>query len=700
MDIFEKFRRKINGLSNEEASKEILLALKSRFNAQYHYTKNLLINPEITDAKLWQALNLPKETNLLNYFQTRSEPKIYSGLRKLKETCQVFEDNFPESKEAIISQANNICEHKFFFLGKQHVYNNQEIDWHYDTNLNFHWPKIHYSKISTTTDTPGTDIKIPWELARLQHFITLGQAYHFTQDEKYAVEFRNQLFSFFNSNPPEVGVNWLCAMEVALRAISLSLSFYFFRSSKSFDLETLMTLLKLLLSHGNFIEENLEFSYRITSNHYLSDLVGLFFIGLLFPEFKKSKGWLDFALTEILKEMDKQVYADGADWEASISYHALVLELFFYPFLLAKENNLNIENHYWQKLEKMFDFVNAYLKPDGKAPLIGDCDNGRVVIWQERSANNHAYLLPIASTLFEQERFKISYQAVEESLWIFGRLGYDTFESLPITDPPTSSTFPNAGIYLQRDKDLYMIIDCGEIGINGQGSHAHNDVFSFELFYRDRTFFVDPGSYVYTSDPKARNLFRSTAFHNTVMIDNVEINEINPEQLFTLGNQAKVKINNWVSNSDYDLLDAQHDGYLRLTNGIIHQRQIRFNKILACWLITDLFQGEGQHLFSFFFNFDEHLALELVDKNKVIIVDEENNLSLALVPLDTTGLSAEIVERYVSKGYGERAKSWGIVYNLKAVAPQKRRFLIAPCGLEDLSSIDTLIEQLADLENS
>lgn len=699
MEIIEKFRQKTAGLSYEEVSKEILLLLKSKFNARYHYTKNLLINPEITDIKLWQALKLPKETNLLNYFQNRSEPKIYLGLKNLKETCQIFEDNFPESKQTIISQANAICEHKFSFLGKQHVYNNQEIDWHYDTNLDFHWPKIHYSKISTIAKKPGSDIKVPWELARLQHFITLGQAYHFSQDEKYAVEFRNQLISFFNANPIEIGIHWLCAMEVALRAISLSLAFYFFCSSKNFDLETLTILLKLLLSHGNFIEANLEFSHRITSNHYLSDLVGLFFIGVLFPEFKKSKNWADFALRELLKEIDKQIYADGADWEASTGYHALVLELFLYTFLLCKENKIKIEGHYWQKLEKMFDFVNGYLKPDGKAPLIGDCDNGRVIIWQERPANDHAYLLPIASILFEQERFKISNQAVEESLWLFGRSGFETFESLSIVEPPTSSSFPNTGIYLQRDKDLYMIIDCGEIGINGQGSHGHNDLLSFELFYRDRAFFVDPGSYVYTSDPKARNLFRSTAFHNTVMIDNVEINEIYPEQLFTLGNQAKPKINKWETTPDYDLLDAQHDGYLRLSKPVIHQRQIRFNKVQAYWLITDLFQGEGEHLFNFFFNFDENLAVELIDKNKAIIVDEDNSLSLALVPLDTKDLSAEIVERYVSKGYGERAKSWGIVYNLKAFAPQKRRFLIAPCGLEDLSNVYNLIEQI-DLEDS
>ena len=59
-----------------------------------------------------------------------------------------------------------------------------------------------------------------------------------------------------------------------------------------------------------------------------------------------------------------------------------------------------------------------------------------------------------------------------------------------------------------------------------------------------------------------------------------------PGQLFVLGNQARPKVNLWETNEEYDLLDAEHNGYLRLPQGIIHRRQIRFNKIGGYWLIT------------------------------------------------------------------------------------------------------------------
>jgi hypothetical protein len=275
--------------------------------------------------------------------------------------------------------------------------------------------------------------------------------------------------------------------------------------------------------------------------------------------------------------------------------------------------------------------------------------------------------------------------------------GWDTFDSLSLSEPVASEQFPEGRVYVQREGELYAIIDCGEVGINGQGSHGHNDMLSFELYYRARTFFSDAGSYVYTGDATARNQFRATAYHNTVMIDGVEINEIYPGQLFVLGNQAQPKINQWESNEEFDLLDAEHNGYLRLPQGIIHRRQFMFKKYIGCWVITDQFSGAGQHQFSFFFNFDSGLALEIANRNRVIATDEETAITLALAPLGNNGLRAELVERYVSKGYGEREKSWGVVYNLTAQAPFTQQFLIAPCSEDDLSGVDELIENL-DLE--
>ncbi len=46
-----------------------------------------------------------------------------------------------------------------------------------------------------------TDVKVPWELSRCQHFTTLGQAYWLTGDERYAREFVDEVSDWIARNP-------------------------------------------------------------------------------------------------------------------------------------------------------------------------------------------------------------------------------------------------------------------------------------------------------------------------------------------------------------------------------------------------------------------------------------------------------------------------------------------------------------------
>ncbi len=54
----------------------------------------------------------------------------------------------------------------------------------------------------------------------------------------------------------------------------------------------------------------------------------MLWLGLMLPEFVDSEYFFDTGLVEILREMDKQVLPDGADFESSTGYHRFALELF------------------------------------------------------------------------------------------------------------------------------------------------------------------------------------------------------------------------------------------------------------------------------------------------------------------------------------------------------------------------------------
>ena len=484
-----------------------------------------------------------------------------------------FLDGFPAASDETIALANRIVDdHSWPLLGFGECSFGKEIQWTRDPVSNYVWP-LDYHRDIKLVRSDGSDVRVLWELNRLGHFLTLAGAYSLTKDERYAAEFRAQLGSWIEQNPYGHGPNWTCAMEVALRAINLLAAFEVFRQSPNLDAASLRSFLQLLQQHANYIQRNLEFSYIATSNHYLSDVVGLTWLGLMLPELSGAEAWFEFGRSEMLREMDKQVLADGVDFEASTGYHRFVTELFLYTFWLCRSNGADVEEKYWTKLKQMLLYVRAYLRPDGFAPLIGDTDSGQVLPFERHRADDHAYLLKIGALVFDDPR-------------------------LAETQHVTSQAFPHAGTYIMRDKDLYLCFNASGAGINGRGSHGHNDALSIEVSAGGRAFIVDPGTYVYSSDLAKRHEFRSTAYHSTVQIDNLEQNTIDIQTPFVIGNAANPRVLEWKTDPDSDKVVAEQYGY-----PVVHRRTVIFNKRERFWLIDDEFFGEGEHLYEARFHF-------------------------------------------------------------------------------------------------
>ncbi len=199
-------------------------------------------------------------------------------------------------------------------------------------------------------------------------------------------------------------------------------------------MERLARLLALFDAHGRHVRRNLEYSYIATGNHYLSDVAGLLWLGLLLPELEAAEGWREFALKELLRELDRQVLADGADWEASTGYQRFVTEIFLYTFLLCRENGFDVGERAWARVRSMLEYVRAILRPDGRAPLVGDADGGQFLPLVRRGADEHAYLLAVGAVVFREPRFKVSEETPEEVFWLLGGEGVRAFEELKTTE--------------------------------------------------------------------------------------------------------------------------------------------------------------------------------------------------------------------------------------------------------------------------
>ncbi|MCK5578300.1 MAG: alginate lyase family protein, partial [Planctomycetes bacterium] len=451
----------------------------------------------------------------------------------------------------------------------------------------------------------------------------------------------------------------------------------------------LIKFYKSLLSHGRHIMNNLEYG-PLNSNHYLSDLVGLVYLGILFPEFKEAKKWRNFGIKELIKEMKKQVHSDGVDYEASTSYHRLVTELFLSATLLCQKNGIEFPSWYLKRLEKMIEYIIYYTTPNGSAPVLGDNDNGRLQKLETQEINDHKSLCSTGAVLFNRADFKnTAGKFYEESFWLLGETGLNKFNTLKApTDNLSSKPFSSGGSYIMRKNNLYMIIDGGDSGMKGTGGHGHNDLLSFELYAYDKTFIVDPGSYVYTPYPEERFYFKSTQAHNTVVVDDKEIARFNG--FWGLKNDAQPKIHKWKNTEQYDFFDAEHSGYQRLTPPVIHRRQVYFNKIKSYWVIKDILNGKGKHKLNLYFHLTPLKSIRNPKNKLMVYTQADQGANLAIIPLETENLTLEIMEGWISPGYGVKTKAPVIKYIKETTLPAQLITILAPYR-EQYFSMDLLI---------
>src|SRR5262249_7247225 len=143
----------------------------------------------------------------------------------------------------------------------------------------------------------------------------------------------------------------------------------------------------------------------------------------------------------------------------------------------------------------------------------------------------------------------------------------------------------------------------GIVGTGGFGNHKHNDHLGFELHIAGTPIVVDPGSYVYTSDPEARNRFRSTASHNTVSVDGEEQNEFRADLLFRMLEKGNPRLLDVGDGGHLLFSRGRHSGYPRLPQPIVHERSLALSRQDGAITIDDVLEGGGAHRVRWHFHF-------------------------------------------------------------------------------------------------
>ena len=399
---------------------------------------------EISDATLHRGLGSRTAEEVFDTFVGR----FFIDPETARQTALALKNACPEHADRIRIAADRAVDHVVDLLGSGPVQLGQRIDWQLDFKAGIGWPaNVLADDLEVVRPDDPSDIKVPWELSRCHHWVTLGRAYALTGDQRYAAEFAAQLDAWLSDNPWPYGANWTRAMEVAVRAVNWLWAAALFAHAPEFTPALKRRFLKSMLQHGKHIVQNLEYA-GTNGNHYLSNGVGLLFLGVLLPELAPAAAWRRKGFEIVWGEIGQQVHPDGVDFEQGIGYQGLVCELWYSCVLLCERNRIAAPAQVRERLERMFEFMLAYTRPDGTFPQIGDNDDGRLAGLDEEPVGSHRRHLAVGGAMFKRDDFLAAAgDALETAAWLCG----PEVLALPRAPAPqTSRAFKHGGFYVMR----------------------------------------------------------------------------------------------------------------------------------------------------------------------------------------------------------------------------------------------------------
>jgi len=295
-----------------------------------------------------------------------------------------------------------------------------------------------------------------------------------------------------------------------------------------------------LALHARFLRWHVE--HDVGGNHLVKNLKALVGLGVFLGDHRL----LAVATGELERQIRVQVLADGGHYERSPSYHCQVLGDFLDIARLLDSAGERPVHGLADAIDAMRTWLGIMVMPDGDVPLLNDC----VLVGPSRVAA----LEPGLPAL--------------QRLTVLGASGY---------------------VIVRPDERLHLVADVGDPCPPDLPAHAHADCLSFELTAHGRRVVVDSGTSTY--EPGAQRAHeRSTAAHNTVVVDGADQTEV--WGVFRAARLAHGRLERVDDDGHTVTVVASHDGYHRLLGRPLHRRTWRIAEHLE---VTDQITGKGAH---------------------------------------------------------------------------------------------------------
>ncbi len=428
------------------------------------------------------------------------------------------------------------------------------------------------------------------------------------------------------------GPAWSCAMDVAIRAVNWILADCVANGEISRRIGT-SEWAQRLWQHGAIAWHRLE-TNLISNNHYLADLLGLAFVGSVFPGVPTARRWRAFARSEFPRALMAQTRVDGGLNEASTRYHAFVTEMALLTRLALAEPFAPATE---ARLRCMCQIIADLKDSSGDVFALGDDDSGQVLALDWTGSLGRAGAL----------------------LRLGGQLLGENFATAP------EAIYPESGWWVRRAGEFVTVVEFGGVGLSGLGGHAHNDDLSICVEWRGRPVIVDPGTYLYTSDVAARDEFRSARSHNSVLFDGLEPRDLGPGPFRLLGTDRALPEHLVAPGSRTFTRSVR-----TISSTCLHRRTVHASE--AQIVIEDEISGPGAPCMEWRFHLHPGVRAEVRERIVHLAVPDVGTIEMH----PPQGLLPEIETARHSPGYGQDQPSFVITAQVNSGLPWQGRWLL------------------------
>jgi asparagine synthase (glutamine-hydrolysing) len=537
-----------------------------------------------TPPQPWSELTLP---GLLRP-DVPHTPELYWAWRKQNPRAFFFQSFSLERAHCFIGpnctrDADLILNGEFPFFGRTRALG-YPPGWDRDPLSGNQWPAIHWSLID---EFSAGDVKLTWEASRFGWAYTLTRAYVRSRDERYPQAFWQLFEDWMEHHPPNLGIHWKCGQEVASRAMAICFAAYAFADSPATNARRVAQMVAALAVHARRIEAHTAYARSQKNNHGLSEGVGLWTIGLLFPELREARVWRAHGKRIIEAETRRQVYADGSYVQHSMNYHRVLLQLLAWAIRLGDRSDDPLDKDCRDALRRSVAFFDALVdKQSGHTPNCGANDGALVLPLSDCSFPDMRPAVQNAARVAEMQRPLAAGPWDEEMVWLNGIEAL----SAEATRPVASCADLNAtqgGFYTMHGTDSWIMLRAAQF----EDRPSHADQLHVDLWWRGENILCDAGTYSYNPDRDFLTSFSSTRHHNTVLIDGLD--QMTRLIRFLWADWADARTRRYGGGAKSPcVLEGEHTGYRKV--GVLHRRAV-MHLGTDRWVIVDDLTGSGRH---------------------------------------------------------------------------------------------------------